>query len=87
MNLESTIQALGAFDVIGYSERVYLYFAAVIFIKACCAGAFAEFALWLSTKITNVFVTTGGTDAGVLRFEYADDVAAYAEQILPRYAL
>ena len=26
-------------------------------IKACCAGAFAEFALWLSTKITNVFVT------------------------------
>lgn len=30
---------------------------------------------------------TGGTDAGVLRFEYADDVAAYAEQILPRYAL
>ena len=49
--------ALGAFDEIGYSERVYLYFAAVIFIKACCAGAFAEFALWLSTKITNVFVT------------------------------
>lgn len=32
-------------------------FPAVIFIKACCAGAFAEFALWLSTKITNVFVT------------------------------
>ena len=49
--------ALGAFDEIGYSEWVYLYFAAVIFIKACCAGAFAEFALWLSTKITNVFVT------------------------------
>ena len=41
VNLEGTIQALGAFDEIGYSERVYLYFAAVIFIKACCAGAFA----------------------------------------------
>ena len=49
--------ALCAFDEMGYSEWVYLYFAAVIFIKACCAGAFAEFALWLSTKITNVFVT------------------------------
>ena len=58
VNMENGIpMALGAFDEIGYSERVYLYFAAVIFIKACCAGAFAEFALWLSTKITNVFVT------------------------------
>lgn len=58
VNMENGISmALGAFDEIGYSERVYLYFAAVIFIKACCAGAFAEFALWLSTKITNVFVT------------------------------
>ena len=58
VNMEMANQmALGAFDEIGYSEWVYLYFAAVIFIKACCAGAFAEFALWLSTKITNVFVT------------------------------
>ena len=58
VNMENRIfMALGVFDEIGYSERVYLYFAAVIFIKACCAGAFAEFALWLSTKITNVFVT------------------------------
>lgn len=40
VNMENRIfMALGVFDEIGYSERVYLYFAAVIFIKACCAGA------------------------------------------------
>lgn len=58
VNMENRIfMALGAFDEIGYSEWVYLYFAAMIFIKACCAGAFAEFALWLSTKITGNVVT------------------------------
>lgn len=88
VNMENRIfMALGAFDEIGYSEWVYLYFAAMIFIKACCAGCVCGICAVAFDEDHERIRDAGGADAGVLRFEYTDDVAAYAEQILPRYAL
>lgn len=54
---ESSNHNFGAYGILAGPSTVYLYFLAVIFIKACCAGCFAVFSLWLSTKIPNVFVT------------------------------
>lgn len=40
---------MGEFEILGY-------FLFGTFVKAFCAGFFAMFSLWLSTKIPNIFV-------------------------------
>lgn len=45
------------FEPLFVGNKLILFFLIRFLLKACCAGFYAVFALWFSTKITNVFVS------------------------------
>lgn len=47
---------LGVYNVFAAPEKVWFYFFIVILLKSLCACFFSVLALWVSTKITNLFV-------------------------------
>ena len=59
--LAGDVSTLGMGDTVYRSllteNQVLIYFMVRILIKAFCAAFFSVFAIWLSTKITNIFVT------------------------------
>lgn len=59
--LQNDVSILGlensVYSILITEKQILLYFMIRILIKAFCAAFFAVYAIWLSTKITNVFVT------------------------------
>lgn len=56
-NTEANYMDFGAYEMFAAPGLIYIHFAIEIMYKALCAGLLCVFALWVSTKITNVFVT------------------------------
>ncbi len=49
--------AYGIYDVFNTPTLIYVQFAVEILFKSLCAGFCCVFSLWISTYITNIFVT------------------------------
>jgi len=63
----------GVYQVLADQNLVPLYFGIEILFKSLCAGFLCVFALWVSTKVTNVFITLA---APLLLFYVVNTVSA-----------
>lgn len=69
----------GAYQALVTPAGTPLYLTAMFLCKGFCAGALSVFALWFSTKVTNVFVTLA---APMLAY-YLVQVVGFATGIIP----
>jgi len=73
----------GLYSLFAERDKIFGYFMVKILCKAFCAGFLCVFALWLSTKIINVFVTL----AAPLLSYYLISIISYAFRIPPVFQI
>lgn len=71
----------GAYQALVTPAGTPLYLTATFLCKGFCAGALSVFALWFSTKVTNVFVTL----AVPMLAYYLIQVVGFATGMIPSY--
>lgn len=74
-------KSFGAYQVLITPTATPLYLTATFLCKGFCAGALSVFALWFSTKVTNMFVTL----AAPMLVYYLIQVVGYSTKIVPSY--